>query len=195
MSLKNHLELLSIYNQWMNSKNYESASLLSATDLAKDRAAFFGSILGTLNHIVVADTIWLKRFATHPSCMSSLQEVANLPNPTSLRQILFDDIGSLSEHRAWLDRQIISWIAELSEGDLDFVLSYHNTKGIPANKRYSSLVLHFFNHQAHHRGQVWTLASSLGGLRAALELQFRVGARLNAHELEHLVFLDEISAC
>lgn len=162
MSLKNHFELLSIYNQWMNSKIYESASLLSATDLAKDRAAFFGSILGTLNHILVADTIWLKRFATHPSCMSSLQEVANLPNPTSLRQILFDDIGSLSEHRAWLDRQIISWIAELSEGDLDFVLNYRNTKGVSASKRYSSLVLHFFNHQTHHRGQVSALLSQAG---------------------------------
>ncbi|WP_392343704.1 DinB family protein [Pseudoalteromonas prydzensis] len=159
MSLKDHFELLSIYNQWMNSKIYKSASLLSAPDLAKDRGAFFGSILGTLNHILVGDTIWLKRFATHPSCVNSLQEVANLPNPTSLSQIVFDDIGSLSEHRAWLDRQIINWIAELTEGDLDFVLSYHNTKRIPANKRYSSLVLHFFNHQTHHRGQVSALLS------------------------------------
>ncbi|MAK51629.1 DinB family protein [Marinobacter sp. UBA2498] len=113
MSLKDHFELLSIYNQWMNSKIYESASSLSATDLTQDRGAFFGSILGTLNHIVVGDTIWLKRFANHPSCVGSLQEVANLPNPTSLSQIVFDDIGSLFEHRTWLDRQIISWVAGL----------------------------------------------------------------------------------
>ncbi|MGK0524793.1 MAG: putative damage-inducible protein DinB [Pseudomonadales bacterium] len=162
MSLKDHFELLSIYNQWMNSKIYESASSLSATDLTQDRGAFFGSILGTLNHIVVGDIIWLKRFATHPSCVGSLQEVANLPNPTSLSQIVFEDIGRLSEHRAWLDRQITSWVAGLTEGDLDFVLSYHNTKGIPANKRYSSLVLHFFNHQTHHRGQVSALLSQAG---------------------------------
>lgn len=162
MSLKDHFELLSIYNQWMNSKIYESASSLSATDLTQDRGAFFGSILGTMNHIVVGDTIWLKRFANHPSCVGSLQEVANLPNPTSLSQIVFDDIGSLFEHRTWLDRQIISWVAGLTQNDLDFVLSYHNTKGIPANKRYSSLVLHFFNHQAHHRGQVSALLSQAG---------------------------------
>ena len=146
----------------MNSKIYESASSLSATDLTQDRGAFFGSILGTLNHIVVGDTIWLKRFANHPSCVGSLQEVANLPNPTSLSQIVFDDIGSLFEHRTWLDRQIISWVAGLTQSDLDFVLSYNNTKGIPANKRYSSLVLHFFNHQAHHRGQVSALLSQAG---------------------------------
>lgn len=162
MSLKDHFELLSIYNQWMNSKIYESASSLSAIDLTQDRGVFFGSILGTLNHIVVGDTIWLKRFATHPSCVGSLQEVANLPNPTSLSQIVFEDIGRLSEHRVWLDRQITSWVAGLTEGDLDFVLSYHSTKGIPANKRYSSLVLHFFNHQTHHRGQVSALLSQAG---------------------------------
>jgi len=162
MSLKHHFELFATYNQWMNSKIYEAAGQPSETELAKDRGAFFGSILGTLNHILVGDTVWLKRFATHPSCAGSLQEVTNLPNPTSLSQIVFDDIGSLSEHRAWLDRQIISWIAELTEGDLGFVLSYHNTKGIPANKRYSSLVLHFFNHQTHHRGQVSALLSQAG---------------------------------
>lgn len=159
MSLKQHFELLAAYNQWMNSRIYEAAGQLSEADLAKDRGAFFGSILGTLNHILVGDTIWLKRFATHPSCVSCLQEVANLPSPTGLSQTVFDDIGSLSEHRAWLDRQIISWIAQLTEGDLDSVLSYRNTKGVSANKRYSSLVLHFFNHQTHHRGQVSALLS------------------------------------
>ncbi|MDW5377269.1 DinB family protein [Halomonas sp. HP20-15] len=162
MSLKKQFELLATYNQWMNSKVYVAAGQLSATDLAKDRGAFFGSILGTLNHILVGDTIWLKRFATHPSCLNSLRVVADLQSPTSLGQILFDDLGRLSEQRIWLDRQIINWIAELSEGDLDFVLSYHNTKGISAQKRYSSMVLHFFNHQTHHRGQVSTLLSQAG---------------------------------
>ncbi|WP_298446883.1 DinB family protein [uncultured Marinobacter sp.] len=162
MTLKHHFELLAAYNQWMNSKVYEAAGQLSETELAKDRGAFFGSILGTLNHILVGDTIWLKRFATHPSCVSSLQEVSKLSNPTSLSQTVFDDIGSLSEHRAWLDRQIVSWIAQLTEGDLGLVLSYRNTKGISANKRYSSLILHFFNHQTHHRGQVSALLSQAG---------------------------------
>lgn len=162
MSLKHHFELLATYNQWMNSKVYEAASRLSEQELARDRGAFFGSILGTLNHLVVADTIWLKRFATHPSCLASLREVADLPSPTGLDQILFKDFASLAEHRGWLDQKIINWIAELSDGDLDFVLSYSNTKGVPANKRYSSLVLHFFNHQTHHRGQISTLLSQAG---------------------------------
>lgn len=95
MSLKSHFELLATYNQWMNGKVYEAASRLDADELAKDRGAFFGSILGTLNHIVVADTIWLKRFAVHPSCESTLREVADLPKPTSLNQMVFNDLGPL----------------------------------------------------------------------------------------------------
>lgn len=87
----------------MNSKVYEAAGQLSATDLVKDRGAFFGSILGTLNHIVVGDTVWLKRFASHPACLESLREVVGLPSPKSLDQIAFNDFGSLSEHRIWLD--------------------------------------------------------------------------------------------
>lgn len=162
MSLKNHFELLATYNQGMNSKVYAAAAQLSAKDLMEDRGAFFGSILATLNHILVGDTIWLKRFATHPSCLGSLRKVSELQSPTRLDQMLFEDLDSLSEQRTWLDHQIMNWVAELSEGDLDFVLSYHNSKGVPANKRFSSLLLHFFNHQTHHRGQVSTLLSQSG---------------------------------
>lgn len=162
MRLKNHFELLAAYNQWMNAKVYEAAGMLSATELAKDRRAFFGSILGTLNHIVVGDTIWLKRFATHPSCQGLLREVADLTDPSSLNQILFDQLDDLTERRFWLDRQIVNWIDGLSASDLEAVLSYRNTKGVAFNKRLSSLMLHFFNHQTHHRGQVSALLSQAG---------------------------------
>ncbi|HTN34122.1 MAG TPA: DinB family protein [Marinobacter sp.] len=161
MSIRQHFELLAAYNQVMNSKVYEAAGHLVPSELAKDRGAFFGSILGTLNHGIVGDTIWLKRFAAHPSS-SSLQEVKNLPDPASLSQIVFSDFDSLYQHRVWLDEHIINWINELPENGLDFVFRYHNTKGVPANKRYSSLIFHFFNHQTHHRGQVSTLLSQAG---------------------------------
>src|SRR5690606_22607420 len=106
MSLKGHFELLSNYNQWMNSKVYEAAAHLTAIDLAKDRGAFFSSILGTLNHIVVGDTIWLKRFATQPSCLSWLREVADLRDPTSLAEWVFEALGALAEQPTRLDREI-----------------------------------------------------------------------------------------
>jgi uncharacterized damage-inducible protein DinB len=162
MSLKQQFELLAAYNQRMNFQFYEAASRLSGAELAQDRGAYFGSILGTLNHILVGDIIWLKRFATHPSCLKTLSGVTELPNPISLNQILYPELTALSEHRVWLDIQVINWVREFTDTDLNFILNYRNTKGLPCTKIFSSLVLHFFNHQTHHRGQVSTLLSQAG---------------------------------
>lgn len=162
MALKQHFELLAQYNQWMNSRLYEAVARLPFEDIGRDLGAYFGSILGSLNHIVVGDTIWLKRFAEHPACRISLAAVAELPRPESLDQLLFDDFTVLTEHRKWLDEQIRRWIDQLSDSDMDYQLHYRNTKGVAAQKRFSTLVLHFFNHQTHHRGQVTTLLSQVG---------------------------------
>lgn len=89
MSLKYHFELLAAYNERMNAKIYEAAGRLSAEELGSDRGAFFGLILGTLNHILVGDIIWLKRFTTLACCRSALSDVVKLPDPQGLDQLLF----------------------------------------------------------------------------------------------------------
>ena len=162
MSLKQHFELMAEYNQWMNEKVYGAAGNLSNSALLEDRRSFFGSILGTLNHIVVADRIWLKRFAAQPAGAEVLSEISELPVPESLDQVIFENLNEWYSHRKWLDEKIIEWISGLADSDLDFVLSYQNTKGVPATKRFSFLIYHFFNHQTHHRGQVTTLLSQSG---------------------------------
>ena len=146
----------------MNAKVYEAAARLEEGELARDRGAFFGSILGTLNHILVADTIWLQRFAKHPRCHTLLQQVAELPAPERLDQLLFDDLADLVRHRSWMDLQIITWVRALNDDDLNLVLTYHNTKGVAFRRRFSNLMLHLFNHQTHHRGQVSALLSQAG---------------------------------
>lgn len=162
MSRTTHICLMAEYNEWMNARLYEAAINLPIEKLNANRKAFFGSILGTLNHLVVADTIWLKRFAAHPANYVALDMIRDLPTPTSLDQMLFTDIQSLSEHRKSLDQAIIEWVHSIDEHDLDYVLSYSNMKGIPAQKNFFSLVMHFFNHQTHHRGQATTLLSQVG---------------------------------
>ena len=99
MNLKQHFELLASYNKWMNVKIYDAAASLGSEGIAQHRGAFFGSILGTLNHIVVGDTLWLKRFATHPGCTAALQPIIELPKPTSLDQVLFEDFEALRARR------------------------------------------------------------------------------------------------
>lgn len=154
-----HLRLLSRYNQWMNEKLYNTAAKLPADELAQDRGAFFGSLLGTLNHIMVADIIWLQRFSDHPAQHPALEQIRAMPKPQALAQTLLDDFTALSGERRLLDSTIITWCEQLDASDLNHKLAYHNMKGEAAVKNFSSLMLHFFNHQTHHRGQATTLLS------------------------------------
>lgn len=162
MTESSHFALLANYNQWMNRKLYAAAGTLDADALAQDRGAFFGSILGTLNHLVVADTIWLKRFASHPAHARALDALAEVPSPTALDAVPFRDFTALRMHREWLDALIIDWAATAPESGWNHVLSYTNTRGERFRKRMDLLMLHFFNHQTHHRGQVTTLLSQAG---------------------------------
>lgn len=162
MSRTDYICLLAKYNEWMNTNLYEAVMTLPGEELAADKKAFFGSILGTLNHLATGDTLWLKRFATHPASDSSLDWVRNAPTPTSLDQPLHSDIKNLSSYRQSLDRATTEWAHTIADEDLDHVLHYTNSKGLVADKVFFGLIMHFFNHQTHHRGQVTTLLSQAG---------------------------------
>lgn len=162
MNRLDQIRLMAAYNQWMNDRVYEAAARLPDEELRADRKAFFGSIIGTLNHLLVADTIWLQRFARHPALHAELDPVRQWPAPQGLSQLLFDGFAELREHRVLLDRIIIEWVDALSEADLDSALSYRNTQGTPYARDFHGLLTHFFNHQTHHRGQATTLLSQAG---------------------------------
>ncbi len=155
------IQLLASYNAWMNDKLYAAAANLTPVEVARDRGAFFRSILGTLNHIAVADTIWLKRFAFLPG-QPALNGVADLPTPAALDTPLFGELQPLHAYRNKLDGIIAAWTADLQEEVLDVTLHYTSMKGIAASKRLGDVILHFFNHQTHHRGQVTTLLTQAG---------------------------------
>ena len=162
MTLKSNFELMADYNQWMNKSVYLAASKLGADDLSKDRGAFFGSIIGTLNHILVGDTVWLKRFADHPSRLKALDYVRSLDKPKALDAILYTKFKNLERARIKMDEVIQGFTHELTDQALASNLSYRNTKGDSFNKNFGYLVQHFFNHQTHHRGQASALLSQAG---------------------------------
>lgn len=157
-----HIALMATYNQWMNRKVYDAASTLTHAQLTLDRQAFFGSILGTLNHLMLGDTVWLKRFAEHPANFAALAPLNGIATPGDLKQLAFANLAELSAPRAWLDQLIIDWASSLHESHLDQRLRYHNMRGVAAEKPFFGLLVHFFNHQTHHRGQVTTLLSQAG---------------------------------
>lgn len=162
MSFLSSLQLMSQYNQWMNQKVYQTVGQLEPEELTGDRGAFFGSILGSLNHIYVADVIWLSRFAQHPQKYAALSTLPELPSYKLLDQTVANDLETMTIIRQKLDEIIINWCQELKSEELETNLNYHDTKGNLYRKNFGQLIYHFFNHQTHHRGQVTTLISQQG---------------------------------
>jgi uncharacterized damage-inducible protein DinB len=154
--------LFADYNAEMNARNFNAAHQLTGEELLQDRGAFFGSILGTMNHLIVADTLWLQRIASHPAQFSCLRGIARLPKPDTLNLILFTELNQWYERRVVLDQTIKSLVLEITAAELESILFYHRTDGTPANKRMKDVLLHFFNHQTHHRGQISTLLFQAG---------------------------------
>lgn len=162
MSFVSSLQLMSQYNQWMNQKIYQAAQSLGNQAIRQDQKAFFGSIFGTLNHIYIADIIWLRRFARHSRQYQALTQLPELNSYTDLKAIAFDNIEDLFKLRQELDTTIIKWCQEIKPEDLEYNLQYSDTKNNPYCKNFGQLVQHFFNHQTHHRGQASTLFSQRG---------------------------------
>lgn len=146
-----HVRAMARYNVRMNERLYDACSRLSDADRKRDLGAYFKSIRGTLNHILLADRIWMSRFE------GSGYEF------DSLRDELYADFDELRRARAAEDERIESWVGGLSSSDLQRELSYVS-KLRPIPRRYPLwfALSHFFNHQTHHRGQVTTLLMQLG---------------------------------
>lgn len=162
MSEIDHFILLARYNQLMNQRQYAASATLSQNQLCEDKGAFFRSVLGTLNHIMVGDIIWLKRFAEHPSSREPLSYIRDIEKPAKLSSVLFTDLDRLKAEREKIDEIILGWVTALKHDDITECMSYTNMAGNIFNKPYASLIHHLFLHQVHHRGQVTTLLSQYG---------------------------------
>lgn len=150
MDPKPHFETLARYNRWANRRLYEVASQLSDAQYREDRGAFFGSIRGTLNHILVADRTWLERIE------------GTGPKPSSLDEILHDDFAGLRTAREAEDERILRVLAAIPAERFESILSYRSMAGTPHELPFTQVLTHIFNHQTHHRGQAHTLLSQFG---------------------------------
>lgn len=157
-----YVKQMADYNQWMNESLYGLVAALSEVELCADRGAFFKSILGTLNHLLVADTVWLKRFQRHFPHVPALLPVLALPMPQALNEIQFSSLPPLRQRREMLDQVISEWTLTMMEEDLLVVIKDTSMAGVPFSKSLAGLLMHFFNHQTHHRGQLTTLLTQAG---------------------------------
>ncbi|SFU88195.1 Uncharacterized damage-inducible protein DinB (forms a four-helix bundle) [Polaromonas sp. YR568] len=166
---------LARYNRWINGKLYEACDELTDEARKQDRGAFFGSIHRTFNHLVVADQVWLKRFAKcgadNGTPFTSLTaEVLDLPEPYKLDMVLFDDWEALKAKRVQLDVAIEQWAAGMTDAYPQLIMRYGNSKGVQREHAAWMAITHFFNHQTHHRGQVTTLITQAGGTVGVTDL-------------------------
>ncbi|AWK87559.1 DinB family protein [Azospirillum thermophilum] len=150
MEARPHFERLALYNRWANRRLYDAAAALSDAQYREDRGAFFRSLRGTLNHILVADRIWLSRVE---GCG---------PVPGSLDEILHDGFAELRAAREAEDERLLRVVSTMTEERFDDVLSYRTMAGVPQEMPVAPLLTHVFNHQTHHRGQAHTLLTQFG---------------------------------
>ena len=146
-----HCQLMARYNRWMNEKLYARCAGLSDQERKRDRHAFFRSIHGTLNHLLLADRLWLGRFFGQPFHVESLA------------QELYAEFDELRCERRRTDDEIDRFVAGLNQEQLRARFAYR-TLVDPQERSAPLWVLttHFFNHQTHHRGQLTTLLSQCG---------------------------------
>jgi uncharacterized damage-inducible protein DinB len=146
-----HLPAMASYNRWMNERLYDCCGKLSDAERKRDRGAFFRSIHGTLNHILLGDRLWLSRFLAREFRFKTLADE------------LYADFAELARERARTDAEIIEWAASLDEKRLAAPLVFHSVVK-KRDHRFPMwfLAQNFFNHQTHHRGQVTTLLMQAG---------------------------------
>jgi uncharacterized damage-inducible protein DinB len=165
-----HTQLMARYNRWQNQSLYGCADRLSEAQRKEQRGAFFGSIHGTLSHILFGDQIWLYRFtgdeALKPVGVSTIAESATA----------IPDWADLKQRRAALDETIIAWAERMTPADLTGDVTWYSTSSGKSNTQPKwELVTHFFNHQTHHRGQVHCLLTGFGQKPGDTDIPFMPG--------------------
>ena len=157
--MKAHFEMMAAYNAWANQRLLTAAAELDEAAYRADLGAFFHSVHGTLNHLIVADRIWLARFRGEP------------PPDLRLDQIVHEERDALAAARRALDAEIVAFVGGLTQARLGAEFAYRPvTRPGEVRQKLAPALAHFFNHQTHHRGQAHALMTRLTGAAPALDL-------------------------
>ncbi|HEV7252595.1 MAG TPA: DinB family protein [Mesorhizobium sp.] len=157
--MKRHFLMMARYNEWANGRLYEAAADLSDEEFRRDVGAVFRSMQGTLNHLLAADRIWMKRFTGEGEA------------PASLDAILHPVLPALRMAREAEDKRITTWIEGASEEKLAGRFSYMTVTDMRTiSQNLAPALHHVFNHQTHHRGQAHMILTVLGRPSVPLDL-------------------------
>lgn len=140
------------YNRWQNERVYAAAAGLPDGTRKRNMGAFFKSIHATLNHLLVADYLWLSRMDGQPCAVRALDEE------------LYGDFDELRKQREFTDDRLDRVVAALTPEVLAGTMTYRRLSGgqDEVSMPVAQVFMHLFNHQTHHRGQVTTLLMQCG---------------------------------
>ncbi len=146
-----YCQLMGRYNRWMNERLYALLSEFTDEERRRPRGAFFGSMHGTLNHLLWGDRMWLGRFTDEP---------CRYP---AFGADMFDEFATLTREREITDRKILDWAGSVTPAWLEGSLTYMSkvdgrTRELPR----AVAAMQLFNHGTHHRGQLTTLLRQAG---------------------------------
>lgn len=156
-AVQDHYRMFALYNRWANDRLYAASALLPAEQLAEDRGGFFRSVLGTLNHLLVADRIWMGRLE------------GNSPLGYRLDEMPYPELASLKAARQAENARIIGYVYDLDETAFAKPLEYRTNAGAQVQP-VGQILAHLFNHQTHHRGQAHDLLGQIAGTDKAPSL-------------------------
>ena len=156
---RDHFVTFARYNIWANARLFDACAALpeSAYHAARP-AAFFGSLHGTLNHILVGDRAWMRRMTGEGE------------TPASLDAELYPTLAELRAARVDEDQRICTFVESLDEAGLMRTVSYHSMTGGADARPVAELLGHLFNHHTHHRGQAHALLSAAGAEPPPLDM-------------------------
>ena len=148
-----YVRLMAEYNAEMNRRLYAAAARLSDAERKRDRGAFWKSIHGTLTHLVWGDQQWMSRFDNWPK-----PEVAQKQSAA-----MIEDFATLRARREKAGADIIAWASRIDDAWLaEDLVWFSGSAGREMRRQKRPLVVHFFNHQTHHRGQAHALITACG---------------------------------
>ena len=150
MTAITNFQLLSNFNTWANAKIFSSCKKLDDTEYKKDRGAFFSSIHGTLNHLLVVDKAYISRIKGKDHGLKSLD------------QILYEKLFQLEEARIKEDKRLVDLVNSLSEESIHKEITYKGFEKGNTTYTINMILITLFNHQTHHRGQIHNMLSQAG---------------------------------
>ncbi len=152
------------YACWQNDQIYAKAEELTEAERRQDLGMCFGSIHNTLSHMLWDDRMLM-------TCLTE----APLPEVTTVRTSvnLYQDWHELKQAHRLSDRKIQNWTDELTEDWLKGSAVWNSGAAQQTDtKNRAVLVMQFFNHQTHHRGQLHVMLSQQGATMFHTDLSY-----------------------